>query len=121
MQGIRRCTERTHVWHMAVGTRAAGCAGRARPCTALRSVLVLPLAELHVDDLTLLRRHRLRPQVQAGGVARKRWKDEEPGVESSFEIRAAVIVFRLRILVAFVILEGYQNWAMRYMKAVWDY
>ena len=25
------------------------------------------------------------------------------------------------ILVAFVILEGYQNWAMRYMKAVWDY
>ena len=25
------------------------------------------------------------------------------------------------ILVAFVIVEGYQNWAMRYMKSVWDY
>lgn len=25
------------------------------------------------------------------------------------------------ILVAFVILEGYQNWAMRYYKSVWDY
>lgn len=25
------------------------------------------------------------------------------------------------ILVAFVILEGYQNWAMRFMKSVWDY
>jgi len=25
------------------------------------------------------------------------------------------------ILVAFVILEGYQNWAMRYMKSVWDF
>ena len=25
------------------------------------------------------------------------------------------------ILVAFVIVEGYQNWAMRYMKAVWGY
>ena len=25
------------------------------------------------------------------------------------------------ILVAFVIVEGYQNWAMRFMKSVWDY
>ena len=25
------------------------------------------------------------------------------------------------ILVAFVIVEGYQNWAMRYMNSVWDY
>jgi len=25
------------------------------------------------------------------------------------------------ILVGFVIVEGYQNWAMRYMKSVWDY
>ena len=25
------------------------------------------------------------------------------------------------ILVAFVIVEGYQNWAMRFMKDVWDY
>ena len=24
------------------------------------------------------------------------------------------------ILVAFVIVEGYQNWAMRFMKEVWD-
>ena len=25
------------------------------------------------------------------------------------------------ILVAFVIVEGYQNWAMRFMKSVWDF
>ena len=25
------------------------------------------------------------------------------------------------ILVGFVIVEGYQNWAMRFMKSVWDF